>query len=147
MRIKTLLISTCLIVSGCVPHISGSVEELAETTVKKSNEKPVVERAIKTEAELAAVTALAGKWSVVRKQGQKPCALQLKTVQFGKNYSASSVCSGKPNVWAWNTKEDALVLYDHRSEVIGSFHKNEVGSWKEAKAGGDPALRLIRHGQ
>ncbi len=129
-----------------MPHYSGDVADLAEPAVKIARAKPTVPAPAKTETERAAAAALAGKWSVVRAQGQSPCALQLKTAQFGVNYAASSVCFGRPNVWAWTMKEDALVLFDHKSEVIGSFRRSEAGSWTEANEGGGPALRLVRLG-
>ena len=129
-----------------MPHYSGDVADLAEPAVKIARAKPSVPVPAKTEAELAAAAALAGKWSVVRAQGQSPCALQLKTAQFGANYAASSVCFGKPNVWAWTIREDALILFDHKSEAIGSFLRSETGGWNEAKEGGAPMLRLVRLG-
>ncbi|WP_209009033.1 AprI/Inh family metalloprotease inhibitor [Pseudovibrio japonicus] len=129
-----------------MPHQSGDMADLVEPAVMKARAKPSVPVPAKPEAERAAAAALAGKWSVVRAGGQRPCALQLKTAQFGANYAASSVCFGRPNVWAWTIEEDALVLFDHKSEVIGSFRRSETGGWNEAKEGGGPALRLVRLG-
>ncbi|WP_108818279.1 AprI/Inh family metalloprotease inhibitor [Pseudovibrio sp. Alg231-02] len=146
MRFKTFIISIGFAVAGCVPNYVGETPDLTEAAAKNSNAKPTVVSAQKTAEELATVVVLAGKWSVMRGEGQNPCALQLKTAQFGGNYAASSVCSGTPNVWAWNVRQDALVLFDHRNEVIGSFHESGNGRWEEAQEGGAPALGLVRLG-
>ncbi|KZL05660.1 AprI/Inh family metalloprotease inhibitor [Pseudovibrio sp. Ad26] len=146
MRFKTFIISIGFAVAGCVPTYVGDPADLAELAVKKSNANLTVASTHKTTEKLAAIAALAGKWSVIRGEGQTPCALQLKTAQFGGNYAASSVCSGEPNVWSWNMRQDVLLLFDHRSQVIASFHESEGGNWREAREGGDPALGLVRLG-
>ncbi len=142
MWFKTFIISIGFAVVGCVPHHLGDTADLAEPTPDKSNVKQATASSQKTDEELATVAELAGKWSVVR-EGKTPCALQLKTAQFGRNYLAGSVCSGKPNVWAWNTRQDALLLFDNKSELIASFHESENGKWRNGQEGGEPALHLV----
>ncbi|SDR37682.1 AprI/Inh family metalloprotease inhibitor [Pseudovibrio sp. Tun.PSC04-5.I4] len=129
MQLKRVALILCLGMAGCAQLIDSSLNDLADTPLRETNQKSSVSRRQPTEEHLTGLLELAGKWSVVRSDAQKPCALQLKTAQFGANFAASSVCSGNPNIWSWNRTEQTLELFDHRGDNIASLTKSSAGGW------------------
>lgn len=144
MQLKRVALALCLAMAGCAQLSDNSLNDFADTSLRENNSKPLVSRSQPTQEHLTALLELAGKWSVVRSDAQKPCALQLKTAQFGANFAASSVCSGNPNIWSWNRTDQTLELFDHRGDRIASLTQSGAGGWAGVRSDTGTSIRLAQ---